>query len=89
MQTARECEPSASDTAWDRMQKLFVRICSIGDEIYSAGSGVGRLTLELRNIDERIHYMTKRIDSLEKPVAKLREEFDEIKAELFRERITR
>jgi predicted nucleic acid-binding Zn-ribbon protein len=83
MQTARECVPSADDDLWQRMEKLYVRICSVGDEIYSAGSGVGRLTLDVRDIDSRIHTLTQRIDLLEKPVADLRKEFAEIQKQLF------
>lgn len=58
-------EPSGDDDLWERLTKLYERICSVGDQIYSAGSGVGILH--------------KRIDSLEASVFALRRDCDEIR----------
>jgi hypothetical protein len=71
-QTYKEAVPSEEDSLWDRLSKLYVRICSVGDEIYSAGSGVGVLH--------------KRIDGLEASVFQLRKDCELIKQDLLKSR---
>ena len=60
MQTYRDATWKDGDTLDQRMSKLYLQVCSVGEQLYSAGSAVA----ELR----------KKFDALEPEIANFRRE---------------
>jgi hypothetical protein len=65
MQTFKDATISPEDTTQQRMDKLYLGICSIGEQLYSAGSLLSE--------------MNKKLLSFEKEIADFRREFRALK----------
>lgn len=66
MQTYRDFTVEDGDTKEQRLRKLYLGICSAGEQLYSAGSALAGMNKKLLAFEDTIADMRREFDALKK-----------------------
>lgn len=64
MQTYRDFKLEPDDTREERLRKLYLGICSAGEQLYSAGSALAEMNKKLLAFEKTIEDMRREFEAL-------------------------
>jgi hypothetical protein len=70
MQTYKQADIYPDDSVDEKMKKLYVGICSVGEQLYSAGSLLSEINKKLLELEDTIAKLRKDLGLLQKHVGK-------------------
>ena len=70
MQTYKQADIYPDDSVDEKIMKLYVGICSVGEQLYSAGSLLSELNKKLLDLETTIANLRKDLGMLQKQIGK-------------------